>query len=235
MKYMNVRSSQRFLAFAVDMALINMVVRLIVQFIPIYAKNAAIVSEYYTAMNEGNLINYNVEEFMQILQYMLIGLGIMLLVEIPLFILYFVILPYFWEKQTIGRFLMHIKVVSKTEEKAKFSNLFLREMIGGYLILQVLSVSCVVPLIYWYLSTTTGRTLSDMIGGTRLIDTRFINVEFLHKDEGKPEDKDEYIDAFFTDVPENEENSLKKEDKVDYPFDEPNDSSKDEETEYRVF
>ena len=235
MKYMNARSSQRFLAYLVDVTLISMVVNIIVSWIPAYSHNINIVAEYYQAMLEGNIINEDISELTQIFQCIFKALGILMLVEVPIYVLYMVVLPYFWEKQTIGRLIMHLKVVSKTEEKAKISNLLLRELIGGFLLLRLLSVSVFIPIIYWYLSTTTGRTLADMIGGTRLVDTRFINAEFIPKEESDLHENKDYIDATFKDVSYEDDYSFKEEEPTFKNPDDKEDSSQEEETEYRVF
>lgn len=217
MKYLNARAMQRFLAYLVDVTLISMVVSFIVNFIPAYTNNLNLVAEYYAALLEGNIINPDYNELFTILKCALAAMGIMLAIEIPFYILYLVVLPYFWEKQTLGRWLMHVKVISKTEEKAKISNLILRELVGGFVVLRIFSASVFLPFIYWYLSVSTGRTLSDMIGGTRLVDTRFIRSDFLHPEDEFKEEKD-YVDATFRDVTE-----------------EKNDSSAEEDTEYKVF
>lgn len=217
MKYMNARAMQRFLAYLVDVMLISLLVNLIVNFIPAYTHNVNIASEYYAALLEGNVVSTDVQELMTILKGLFISMAIMVAIEIPFYILYLVVLPFFWEKQTLGRWLMHVKVVSKTEEKAKISNLLLRELVGGFLILRLFSASFFLPVIYLYLCMTTGRTLSDMIGGTRLIDTRFINAEFLHE-ENEPKEEKDYVDATFRDV-----------------TDEPKENSTEDETDYKVF
>ncbi|MBD5390812.1 RDD family protein [bacterium] len=213
MKYMNARSGQRFLAYLVDVTLIGMVVNIIVSFIPAYTQNINLAAEYYEALLEGNIITPDYQMLASILKGAVIALGIMLAIEIPFHILYFIVLPYFWEKQTIGRLLMHVKVVTKSEEKPKISHLILREFVGGFIILRIFSVSVILPLVYWYLCSSTGRSLSDTIGGTRLVDTRFINVDFLHKE--KEEMEKDYVDATFKDVTEENQNSS-EEDEIDY-------------------
>lgn len=217
MKYMNAGAMQRFLAYLVDFTLISIFVNFIVNFIPTYTQNVNFASEYYAALLKGDVIGTDVQELTTFFKSLLISLAIMLAIEIPFHILYLVVLPYFWEKQTLGRWLMHVKVVTKTEEKVKISNLLLRELVGGFVILRLFSASFILPVIYLYLCLTTGRTLSDMIGGTRLIDTRFINAEFLHE-ENEPEEEKDYVDATFRDV-----------------TDESKDNPTEDDTDYKVF
>ena len=47
------------------------------------------------------------------------NLGIKLIVQLILVIGYFIILPIFWDKQTVGRLATKIKVVKENGEKAK--------------------------------------------------------------------------------------------------------------------
>lgn len=216
MKYLNARSSQRFLAFLIDYFLISVVVSFIISFIPTYKESSEIIMDYYKAFNEGSITD--IEELTLVLKHASIILGIRFSLEVPIYLLYLVVLPYFWSRQTLGRALMHIKVLAKDETKAKLSNLLLREMIGGLVLLNFLSFSIVIPILFWYFSSATGRSLADMIGGTRLIDDRFINQDFSHEGQTTYGERD-FVDATFKDV---EEDDSKEE-------------PKDEDTDYKVF
>lgn len=68
------------------------------------------------------------------------NLGIKLLVGLILAIGYFIVLPIFWNKQTVGRLACKIKVVKENGEKAKPINFILREGFGQTLFVSVLSV-----------------------------------------------------------------------------------------------
>ncbi|MDE6407019.1 MAG: RDD family protein [Anaeroplasmataceae bacterium] len=212
MKYLNARSSQRFIAFLIDYFLISLFVSFILSLIPLYNQSADTVLEYYKSFLEGTVTD-DFNELTNILKHAGIVLGLKLLLEIPVYILYLVVLPYFWDKQTLGRWAMHLRVVAKNEGKAKLSNLLLRELVGGLLLLNVFSSSIVIPVLFWYFSSATGRSLADMIGGTRLIDDRFINQDFLEDEEEK-----DYVDASFTEIKE-----------------EPKEEPAEEDTEYKVF
>ncbi|MDE6047815.1 MAG: RDD family protein [Anaeroplasmataceae bacterium] len=215
MKYLNARSSQRFIAYLIDYILISLLVSFVLCFIPVYNQSADAVRDYYKAFLEGTVPN-DISELTNVLKHAGIVLGLKLLLEIPVYALYLVVLPYFWEKQTLGRWAMHLRVISKDESKAKLTNLLLREMVGGLILLNLLSSSIVIPILFWYFSSTTGRSLADMIGGTRLIDDRFINQDFLG-DDAIFEEKD-YVDASFTEIKE-----------------EPKEEPAEEDTEYKVF
>lgn len=68
------------------------------------------------------------------------NLGIKLLVGLILAIGYFIVLPIFWNKQTVGRLACKIKVVKENGENAKPVNFILREGFGQTLFVSVLSV-----------------------------------------------------------------------------------------------
>lgn len=219
MTYVNARSTQRFFAYFIDALLVGVIVNFLVRLIPSYTYSISIFQEYYKSYLEGNVIP-DVEELSHVLKHLAKAYGIMMLFEIPLFILYFIVLPYFWEKQTLGRLLLHVKVVSMDGNKPKLTSLILREFVGGILILRFFSSSVILPIIYWYMSATSGRTLSDVIGGTRLVEDRIIYTDRPEEPESFKDDRD-YVDAVFRDVQEE-------------PSEEPKDS-KEEDTEYKVF
>ncbi|MDE7384410.1 MAG: RDD family protein [Anaeroplasmataceae bacterium] len=215
MKYLNARSSQRFIAYLIDYILISLLVSFVLSLIPVYNQSADAVMNYYKAFLEGTMSD-DLSELANVLKHAGIVLGLKLLLEIPVYALYLVVLPYFWEKQTLGRWAMHLRVISKNESKAKLTNLLLREMVGGLVLLNLLSSSIVIPILFWYFSSTTGRSLADMIGGTRLIDDRYINQDFL--DEEPIFEEKDYVDASFTEIKE-----------------EPKEEPAEEDTEYKVF
>lgn len=68
------------------------------------------------------------------------NLGIKLLVGLIIAIGYFIVLPIFWNKQTVGRLACKIKVVKENGENAKPVNFILREGFGQTLFVSVLSV-----------------------------------------------------------------------------------------------
>lgn len=69
-----------------------------------------------------------------------------LIVYLIFFVAYYDILGYYWSKQTIGRMLMKIKVVTDGNDKAKCSTLILRDLVGFELI-NILNICCCIPLI----------------------------------------------------------------------------------------
>lgn len=68
------------------------------------------------------------------------NLGIKQIVNLILAIGYFIILPIFWEKQTVGRLACKIKVVKENGEKATPVNFILREGFGQTLFASLLTI-----------------------------------------------------------------------------------------------
>jgi uncharacterized RDD family membrane protein YckC len=69
--------------------------------------------------------------------------GIKLIVELILMVGYFIILPIFWKKQTVGRLACKIKVVKENGEKAKPINFILREGFGQTIFVSVFTIMSV--------------------------------------------------------------------------------------------
>lgn len=206
MEYMNARSSQRFLTYIIDFFLIQIVVSFIVSFIPAYVDGMEYILEFYRSILQGELTE-NIEILTRVMKKAIKLLGIILSVQFPVYILYLVVLPHFWKNQTLGRMATHVRVISKDGKKAKVPQLMLRELVGGLLLLNLCSGFFIIPLLYWYFSSTTGRSLADMIGGTRLIDTQSkLSVE------KQEENTREYVDAYFKEVStENPESAIEEE------------------------
>lgn len=208
MKHLNASGSSRFLAYMLDYTIISFVTEIILSYIiyPIAKIDINLLAQKMQIFTENMAVGVlDYELVNQILTLALIQIGFTTAVMIPLVIGYLCILPYYWEKQTIGRMVAHLKVVNyKDEGKVSFPKLLLRELVGGYLLTYVLCSSFMIPLIIViYMSTTTGRSLADKVGGTRLINLRFVISEEGHFDFfSSHEQNSDYVDAKFTDVNE---------------------------------
>ncbi|MDE7263298.1 MAG: RDD family protein [Anaeroplasmataceae bacterium] len=198
MKYADAKISQRLIAYILDTLCVGIVAILLICLIPAFNQHVNHIVEFY----EERFFE-NIEPTSDIFLSFLICLGIAYAVHIPLYTIYFVLLPSFWKKQTLGRFLMGVQVVTKAETKAKITNLLARELVGAIL-LNLLSGGMLLLLIYWYLCMSTGRSLADMAGGTRLIDSKRMNSDYVENDKKTTFDGD-YVDATFTEVKENKD------------------------------
>ena len=110
-----------------------------------------------------------------------------------LFVLgYFILLPYIWNGQTIGKRIMKIGVVSKTEQKVTIANYLIRNIVVnglGYMILSLLflyllsnkmyfiftSILCFIQIILVIISISMilyrrdKRSLHDILSGTDVV------------------------------------------------------------------
>lgn len=110
-----------------------------------------------------------------------------------LFVLgYFILLPYVWNGQTVGKWLMKIRVISKTEQKVTIVNYLIRNIIInglGYMVLSLLvlyllsnkmyfmftSILCFIQIILVIISLSMilyrrdKRSLHDILSGTEVV------------------------------------------------------------------
>lgn len=204
MQINDARSIQRFLAYFIDMLIIQVVLQIILRFIPAYQNALKAVNDYYSEYL--NMTIVDIDSTIAMYQAFLKSQGISLLVLLPIYAIYFVLIPYFWQYQTIGRLAMGLRVVKITnEEKVGVKELILREIIGGYLLYHVLGISFIIIIITWVFSSTRGRSVADFIGSTRLINTRIVKPEPENPIYEKQER--DYIDAKFKEVHEEQDSN----------------------------
>ena len=205
MKHLNASGSSRFFAFLLDYTIIGFVADIILSNIifPIIKFDPNLLVQklqiFYQDTAQG-VLDYELAG--QIITLSFIQLGLTFAVMIPIVVGYLCVLPHFWEKQTVGRLLLGLKVVDvKDEGKVYFSKLLLRELVGGFLLTYVIGSSFMILLIIIiYMSTSSGRSLADKVGKTRLINLKFVVSNGSEFDFFSNNKKDEYVDAKFTDV-----------------------------------
>lgn len=77
-----------------------------------------------------------------------------IVINILYIIIYFVIIPYFWKGQTLGKKLLNTKIISKTKEKITITSLLIRNTIInglGYLLLNIISLY-LLPSNYYFIT-----------------------------------------------------------------------------------
>lgn len=111
---------------------------------------------------------------------------ITLILNLIIFIIYYCVIPLFWEKQTVGRFLLNIKVVKDSTNKMKFTDFLLRDFLGFYIIVSVLISLCFLGLIInaVLLFGKEQTTIQDKIAQTIMIDMEEKNEELNKDDDG---------------------------------------------------
>ncbi len=196
MKYKNATSMQRFFAFLIDSLLMYVISSLILICIPIYNTYSELFLDRYNYLMSGfNTADIDATFLEELMVSSMVIIGLNMAILIPLYILYYVVLPYFWKSQTLGRLALGLRVVTLEEEKPKLRHLLLRELVGGYLIYELLGggIFYIVTLV---LSISQGRSLIDYIGQTRLV-----NIRYPQKvEEPIAPDERDYVDAHFREV-----------------------------------
>ena len=142
----------------------------------IFFKGITIPSEFEAWVNSQgtidelvNLINNNAELrhfFMMEMQFM----GIILIATFLINIIYFVLIPLAWKRQTLGRWILKAKVVREDNKDVRTGNLMMREIIGNILV-NLLTCFCgIVPIMNVIFIISKNRSISDMMAGTKIVD-----------------------------------------------------------------
>ena len=203
MKYHNAMSYQRFLAFIIDAIIVNIVASTILKFIPAYSQHSEVVVNGYTELM--NMVDVNIDQLINLLKSAFIIIGLHVVVFVPLMLIYQVIVPMFWEKQTVGRMVAGVRVMKlNSSEKPGLGSLLVRELVGGYIFNTLLSSTFVLPLLNYMFSRNRGRSLADMISKTRLIDYKLAQMMGL-EEEIIEENNNDFINAQYKEVHQEDE------------------------------
>lgn len=195
-------NSQRFFAYFIDFTIISFVVSMITSTVfaimnfDVTMKEQIIkkvVEEIYVVVETGyidNFMYYNIE----LLKYLMVELVVLIGCAALVFVGYLVILPHYWDKQTVGRMLSKTKVLMLDDKKLTIKAIILREFVGSFLLYYCLGT---IPLLISVLMLNKEqRSLVDRISGTKLI----YDVEVVQQ--YNQESKNDYIDAKFVDAEE---------------------------------
>ena len=127
--------------------------------------------------------------------------GISMLVNGLLYLImvvgYLIILPIFWDKQTIGRLVTKVKVVSVDGNNPSTKQIILRELVGSWLLYLVIGG----PLVFISagIALAKGRSIIDYIAKTNLVSL----LEEVKPVETNDNNNDDYVEASFKDVNDN--------------------------------
>ena len=199
-------SFQRFLAFIIDYLVIYFVAFIILGFIPLYEFHSKEMLDLYTAfLTTVDLTDLTLA--INLLKSSLICLGLMCVVYIPLMVIYQIVLPIFWDKQTLGRWVAGVRVMKlASDEKPSVGSLIVREIVGGFIFNTLFIQSLVMPILNYMFSRNRGRSLADMISKTRLIDYKLAKQqESIFGTTFEEPKKEDTIDAEFKEVYKDEE------------------------------
>lgn len=166
---------QRILAALIDFVLYFVVCYIIVRIFDSVGNLPKTPDAYTEVINSGDFEKISeyassteYKEYMNALMPYAIG---ELFIYLGLFIGYFVILPIFWTKQTLGRFVLKIKVVMNDgdDSKVRPGTIILREIVG-VLLIGLLNVCCCILLIINIILVCCGKSpIHDGVANTRMV------------------------------------------------------------------
>ena len=208
---MKANSYKRVLAYLVDVMIISFVSLLLTYFVP--------TSENYNKLNkefEALTIDYRnqevtMEEYLEKgtdINYQLNKEGVpQTIVSTVLSIIYFVVLAYFMNGETLGKKLMKIKITSNNDKKLTMNNYLIRALVIDSVLMNIITIitillfskdiyltsyniiSYVFSFVYivslaMILFSKNGRGLQDILANTKVISTETIEEkqEVLEKE-----------------------------------------------------
>lgn len=219
---MKANSYKRVLAYLVDVMIISFVSLLLTYFVP--------TSENYNKLNkefENLTIDYRnqevtMEEYLEKgtdINYQLNKEGVpQTIVSTVLSIIYFVVLAYFMNGETLGKKLMKIKITSNNDKKLTMNNYLIRALVIDSVLMNIITIitillfskdiyltsyniiSYVFSFVYivslaMILFSKNGRGLQDILANTKVISTEIIEEkqevlekEIVNKKDPKIED-----------------------------------------------
>ena len=217
-------SYKRILAYLIDILIVTCIATILTMFIPVS-------EEYVNQMNELNevLENYSsgdiseteyLEKFNDI-SYIVNKESVQVsVVSVVLSIIYFVVLAYYMNGQTLGKKITRIKVVSSNSKKLTMNNYLIRSLLVDSILMNTISIVTILFLekssylkVYDVTSTIfgaiyvvifamilfrqDGRGLHDLLANTKVIslnDKKVLNEETI-KEEKKATKKEVIKDA----------------------------------------
>lgn len=174
--------TQRLLVYLIDYFLPGIIVSSII--LPLFYKminfdttiaNTSLAAlkvelEYYLSNSsyDTSAIFHHLTEY---LKYFYVDLAFTILFTTIILILYLIVLPKFWNKQTLGRMLIKVKVVKKNGDDLSLKDIILREGVGVILMYVILNNVLGGGIVFAsvILAYVDGRSLVDYIAGTCLI------------------------------------------------------------------
>ncbi len=177
--YIKASNGQRFLAFIIDAILIagaafGLMYAILAMMQFDFARYNELIDKisevYYNYMRTGNndlLIEFEnmAREFLGL--YMT-RIGIYYAMVALMILLYLVVLPYFWQYQTLGRLFAKVKIIARDNNLTpSFGKLILRELVGTFIFYYL--INSVLVLISGILCLSSNKSLVDMLSRTELV------------------------------------------------------------------
>ena len=218
---MKANSYKRVLAYLVDVMIISFVSLLLTSFVPTSENYNKLNKEFETLTTDYRNQEVTMEEYLEKgtdINYQLIKEGVpQTIVSTVLSIIYFVVLAYFMNGETLGKKLMKIKITSNNDKKLTMNNYLIRALVIDSVLINIITIitillfskdiyltsyniiSYVFSLVYivslaMILFSKNGRGLQDILANTKVISTETIEEKQEVLEEEKITKKDPKIE-----------------------------------------
>lgn len=219
---MKANSYKRVLAYLVDVMIISFVSVLLTYFVPTSENYNKLNKEFETLTIDYRNQEVTMEEYLEKgtdINYQLNKEGVpQTIVSTVLSIIYFVVLTYFMNGETLGKKLMKIKITSNNDKKLTMNNYLIRALVIDSVLMNIITIitillfskdiyltsyniiSYVFSFVYivslaMILFSKNGRGLQDILANTKVISTETVEEkqevlekEIVNKKDSKIED-----------------------------------------------
>ena len=218
---MKANSYKRVLAYLVDVMIISFVSLLLTYFVPTSENYNKLNKEFETLTIDYRNQEVTMEEYLEKgtdINYQLNKEGVpQTIVSTVLSIIYFVVLTYFMNGETLGKKLMKIKITSNNDKKLTMNNYLIRALVIDSVLMNIITIitillfskdiyltsyniiSYVFSFVYivslaMILFSKNGRGLQDILANTKVISTETIEEKQEVLEEEKITKKDPKIE-----------------------------------------
>ena len=217
-------SYKRILAYLIDILIVTCIATILTMFIPVseeYVNQMNELNEVLEDYSSGDILETEYLEKFNDISYIVNKESVQVsVVSVVLSIIYFVVLAYYMNGQTLGKKITRIKVVSSNSKKLTMNNYLIRSLLVDSILMNTISIVTILFLekssyLKVYDATSTifgaiyvvifamilfrqdGRGLHDLLANTKVIslnDKKVLNEETI-KEEKKATKKEVIKDA----------------------------------------
>ena len=217
-------SYKRILAYLIDILIVICIATILTMFIPVseeYVNQMNELNEVLEDYSSGDILETEYLEKFNDISYIVNKESVQVsVVSVVLSIIYFVVLAYYMNGQTLGKKITRIKVVSSNSKKLTMNNYLIRSLLVDSILINTISIVTILFLekssylkVYDVISTIfgavyviifamilfrqDGRGLHDLLANTKVIslnDKKVLNEETI-KEEKKETKKEVIKDA----------------------------------------
>lgn len=172
--YKSADIGKRFLAYLVDYFVIGFLCNLVYYLFidkQVNFLTEQFISEYPNVEISGLSDFFSKVQQLPAYSYVLNLLLIYFLITIIITLVYFIVLPLVWEKQTIGRALSSTKLVNKDDKEVTLLKLLRRQVLGRFVFIVLASFLVGIVIEVVLALRDKSMTIEDYLGGTKLVES----------------------------------------------------------------